>query len=209
MGVKTGISAAKQQLISCHDCHALWPIEEAPGHCARCGSRLHLRKPASMTRTWALLLTSAFLLLPANLLPIMQITSLGRGEPATIIGGILELTQHGLYGIAFIVFLASLLIPIGKLCGLLIMLFTLQMGWTTNMQQKMLMFRMVHWIGRWSMLDIFVVAVLVSLVQMGNLAQISGQQGATAFAGVVICTMLAANTFDTRLIWDRYPDESC
>ncbi|WP_409523438.1 paraquat-inducible protein A [Nitrincola sp. MINF-07-Sa-05] len=197
-------SAIDAGLLTCHDCHALWPLTMESEHCRRCGAELHVRKPNAMIRTWALILTATFLLLPANLLPIMLITSLGHQQPATIIGGVIELGSHGMYGIAFIVLAASVLIPLGKLLGLLIMLAALQLGWTTNMQQKMAMFRLVHWIGRWSMLDIFVVAVLVALVQLGNIAQISGQPGATAFAGVVICTMLAANSFDTRLIWDRH-----
>lgn len=201
---QSGLNAADHGLLTCHDCHALWPIEQEGQPCRRCGAQLHLRKPQAMVRTWALLLTALFLLLPANLLPIMQITSLGHQQPATIIGGVIELGSHGLYGIALVVLTASVLIPVGKLLGLLIMLGALQRGWTTNLEQKMMMFRLVHWIGRWSMLDIFVVAVLVALVQMGNFAQISGQPGATAFAGVVICTMLAANSFDTRLIWDKY-----
>jgi paraquat-inducible protein A len=203
--INTGQSAASQGLLSCHDCHALCKLSEQNTHCQRCGSALHLRKPNAMPLTWALLLTSTFLFIFANMLPIMMITSLGRGEPATILGGVIELINLGMYGIAFVVLAASILIPVGKIIGLLIMLVTLQFGLTTNMQQKMMMFRMVHWIGRWSMLDIFVVAVLVALVQMGNLAQISGQLGATAFAGVVIFTMLAANAFDTRLIWDKHP----
>lgn len=201
-------SAAAQGLIRCHECGALRPRQQEGMHCSRCGARLHLRTPHSLARTWALLLTAALLLLPANLLPIMRVTMLGRGEPSTILGGVLELTQHGLWGIALVVFAASVLIPVGKLIALSGLLLALQHGWTANMRQKMIMFRIVHWIGRWSMLDIFVVGILVALVQFGNLAYIVGQAGAMAFAGVVIFTMLAANTLDTRLIWDRHLQES-
>lgn len=197
-------SAAAQGLLSCHECGALWPRHLEGEPCPRCAARLHLRTPHSLRRTWALLITASLLLLPANLLPIMRITMLGHGEPSTILGGILELARHGLWGIALVVFAASILIPVGKLIALAGLLLAIQCGWTANMRHKMMMFRVVHWIGRWSMLDIFVVGVLVALVQFGNLAYIVGQAGAMAFTGVVIFTMLAANTLDTRLIWDRH-----
>lgn len=201
-------SAASQQLLSCHDCQAVWPAEQEGQQCHRCGAKLHLRKPQALARTWALLTTAALLMLPANLLPIMRISMLGRGEPSTILGGVIDLASHGLWGIAFVVLAASLLIPAGKLIGLSMLLLAVQRGWTTNMRQKMVMFRVVHWIGRWSMLDIFVVGILVALVQFGNLAYVTSQAGAVAFGGVVIFTMLAANSFDTRLIWDRHLQES-
>lgn len=201
-------SAAAQGLLSCHECCALWPRHCEGERCPRCGARLHLRTPHSLSRTWALLLTAAFLLLPANLLPIMRVTLLGRGEPSTILEGVLELARHGLWGIALVVFAASILIPVGKIIALAGLLLAIQRGETSNLRQKMIMFRIVHWIGRWSMLDIFVVGVLVALVQFGNLAYIVGQAGAIAFAGVVIFTMLAANTLDTRLIWDRHLQET-
>lgn len=201
-------SAASQHLLSCHDCSALWPDTLEAHRCPRCGAPLHQRKPHSIAYTWALLLTAAMLMLPANLLPIMRITMLGQGEPSTILQGVLELTRHGLWGIALIVLTASIIIPAGKLIGLAILLLTVQRGWTTNLQQKMIMFRVVRWIGRWSMLDIFVVGILVALVQFGNLAYVTGQSGAIAFGGVVVFTMLAANSLDTRLIWDRHLQEA-
>ncbi len=201
-------SAASQGLLSCHECQAVWPQALEHGHCPRCGAPLHLRKPHALARTWAFLLTAALLMLPANLLPIMSIAILGAGEPSTIIGGALELARHGVWGIALIILAASLLIPAGKLVGLIMLLLTVQRGWTTNLRQKMILFRIVHWVGRWSMLDIFVVGILVALVQFGNLAYVTGLSGAIAFAGVVIFTMLAANSFDTRLIWDRHLQET-
>ncbi|SEG86029.1 paraquat-inducible protein A [Marinobacterium lutimaris] len=201
-------SALAQGLIRCHDCGALWPLQQEHTHCPRCQAMLHARTPDSLKRTWALLLTATLLLLPANLLPIMRVTTLGQGEPSTIFGGVMQLAHHGLWGIAFVVLAASILIPVGKIIALCTLLLTIQRGWTTNMQQKMVMFRVVHWIGRWSMLDIFVVGILVALVQFGNLAYIDGQAGAIAFAGVVIFTMLAAGTLDTRLIWDRHLQEN-
>lgn len=201
-------SALAQGLIRCHDCGSLWPKTKEETHCPRCQAVLHARTPGSLKRTWALLLTATFLLLPANLLPIMRVTTLGQGEPSTIFSGVVQLAEHGLWGIAIVVLAASILIPVGKIIAVATLLLAIQHGWTTNMQQKMVMFRIVHWIGRWSMLDIFVVGILVALVQFGNLAYIDGQTGALAFAGVVIFTMLAAGTLDTRLIWDRHLQEA-
>ncbi len=190
--------------ICCHDCRLLCPQAMEGDHCPRCHARLHARTPNSLSWTWALLCSALFLLLPANLLPIMTIRTLGRGDPSTILEGVIELTQHGLFWIALVVLIASIIIPVGKLIGMLILLLSVQLGWTTNLRQKMFMYRFVEWVGRWSMLDIFVVGILVALVQLGNLTHIIGNHGATAFAAVVICTMLAAQKFDTRLIWDRH-----
>lgn len=201
-------SALSQGLIRCHDCAALWPLSHEGEHCLRCGAPLHPRTPNSLLHTWAFLLTSALLMIPANLLPIMRVATLGQDSASTIIGGVIELARHGLWGIALVVLAASILIPVGKIIALVSLLLTIRFGWTTNLKQKMLMFRIVHWIGRWSMLDIFVVGILVALVQFGNLAYIVGQSGALAFAGVVIFTMLAANALDTRLIWDRHLQET-
>ncbi|MFC6671430.1 paraquat-inducible protein A [Marinobacterium aestuariivivens] len=193
-----------EQPINCHDCHLLCPAAMEELHCPRCHGRLHPRTPHSLAWTWSLVLTAGFLLIPANMLPIMTVRTLGRGEPSTILEGVVELTQHGLFWIALVVLVASVIIPVGKLVGMLILLLTVQLGWTTNLRQKMLMYRFVEWVGRWSMLDIFVVGILVALVQLGNLTHIIGNHGATAFAAVVICTMVAAQKFDTRLIWDRH-----
>ncbi|WP_020680715.1 paraquat-inducible protein A [Marinobacterium rhizophilum] len=195
--------AAGDTPICCHDCSLLCPPAMEGMHCPRCHAKLHARTPNSLSWTWALLCSAVFLLLPANMLPIMTVRTLGRGDPSTIIEGVVQLTQHGLFWIALVVLIASVVIPVGKLIGMLILVLSVQRGWTTNLRQKMFMFRFVEWVGRWSMLDIFVVGILVALVQLGNLTHIIGNHGATAFAAVVICTMLAAQKFDTRLIWDR------
>ena len=193
-------SALTKGIILCHRCERPAPVDDDKNTCPRCGTRLHRRKPHSIAYTWALLIASMIMLLPANLLPIMTFRSLGKGDPATIMQGVIQLLEHGMLGIAFVVLAASIIIPILKIVGLIILLLTVQFGWTTNMRQKMLMYHFVEWIGRWSMLDIFVVAILAAIVQLGNLASVTGNTGATAFAAAVIFTMLAANCFDTRLI---------
>jgi len=133
----------------------------------------------------------------------MTLRSFGKGEPSTIISGVIDLVEHDMLFIALIVLIASIVVPVLKILALTILLCTVQFGWATNLRQKTLMYRLVEWIGRWSMLDIFVIGILVALVQLGNIASIEGNQGATAFATVVLLTMFSAISFDTRLIWDN------
>lgn len=200
-------SAISKGIIICQRCEKPASLQQDGSVCPRCGTRIHRRKLHSVAYTWALLLASMVMLIPANVLPIMTFKSLGQGDPATIMQGVMQLLEHDLFGIALVVLTASIIIPILKIFGLIILLLTVQQGWTTNMRQKMLMYHFVEWIGRWSMLDIFVVAILGAIVQLGNLASVTGNTGATAFAASVIFTMLAANCFDTRLIWDKHLEQ--
>ena len=191
-------------ILVCHECQQLnRPPAGQPPRCRRCGARLHGRRPNSIARTWALLLSAALLYIPANLLPIMSVHMLGRGSPATIMGGVIELIQAGMLPIALVVFVASILVPSFKLLGIALLLYSVQRHQVMSPRQRILMYRFIEWIGRWSMLDIFVIAILVALVSFGNLASIEAGAGALAFAAVVILTMLAAITFDPRLIWDN------
>ena len=195
-------------IVLCGECHKLDYLREGEvQHCSRCGSQLHARRPNSIVRTWALLITAAILYIPANLLPIMTVSSLGRGMPSTIMGGVLELIHAQMIPVAAVVFIASILVPTFKLIGIAMLLYSVQRHQPMSARQRILMYRFIEWIGRWSMLDIFVIAILVSLINFGNLATISAGPGAVAFASVVILTMLAAVTFDPRLIWDNTFDE--
>jgi paraquat-inducible protein A len=192
----------------CGECHQLnRQIEsDAQGHdqlCERCGGQLHARKPDSLRRTWALLLTSALMYIPANVLPIMTVYSLGKGQPDTIMSGVIELINYGMMPIAIVVFVASILVPTFKLVGLGLLLYSIQRKQPLSARQRTLMYRFIEWIGRWSMLDIFVITILVALVKFGNLATIEAGFGAVAFCSVVVLTMLAAVAFDPRLIWDN------
>ncbi|MGY8832536.1 MAG: paraquat-inducible protein A [Pseudomonadales bacterium] len=192
-------------LLICHECHQLNPRQpESPRQfCSRCGGRLHERRPNSLVRTWALLLTAAVLYIPANLLPIMTVNSLGKGQSDTIMSGVIELVNYGMLPIAAVVFIASILVPTFKLVGIALLLYSVQRHQPMSARQRILMYRFIEWIGRWSMLDIFVIAILVAVVNFGSLASIEPGYGATAFASVVVLTMLAALTFDPRLIWDN------
>jgi paraquat-inducible protein A len=192
-------------LLICHECHQLNPqqLDSAKQFCTRCGSHLHARRPNSLARTWALLLTAAILYIPANLLPIMTVNSLGKGQSDTIMSGVIELVNYGMLPIAAVVFIASILVPTFKLIGITLLLYSVQRHQPMSARQRILMYRFIEWIGRWSMLDIFVIATLVAVVNFGNLASIEPGLGAAAFASVVVLTMLAALTFDPRLIWDN------
>jgi paraquat-inducible protein A len=192
-------------ILICAECHELNKAEPDNDdlRCSRCGAQVHPRRPDSMRRTWALLVTAAILYIPANMLPIMTVSSLGQGDPSTIMSGVIQLMQHGMYPIAIVVFVASILVPTFKLIGLSLLLFSVQRRQPLSAQQRIIMYRFIEFIGRWSMLDIFVIAILVALVNFGRIASVEANLGAVAFASVVILTMLAAITFDPRLIWDN------
>ncbi|GAA0280936.1 MULTISPECIES: paraquat-inducible protein A [Pseudomonas] len=192
-------------ILICTECHELNKQEPDVDEqvCSRCGALVHARRPDSLTRTWALLITAALLYIPANMLPIMTVNSLGQGDPSTIMAGVIQLVQHGMYPIAAVVFIASILVPTFKLVGIGLLLFSVQRHQPLSAQQRIVMYRFIEFIGRWSMLDIFVIAILVAVVNFGRLASVEANLGAAAFASVVILTMLAAVTFDPRLIWDN------
>ena len=192
-------------ILICTECHELNKQEADTDEqiCSRCGALIHARRPNSLARTWSLLITAAILYIPANLLPIMTINSLGQGDPSTIMAGVIQLVQHGMFPIAAVVFIASILVPTFKLVGIGLLLFSVERHQPLSAQQRIVMYRFIEFIGRWSMLDIFVIAILVAVVNFGRLASVEANLGAAAFASVVILTMLAAVTFDPRLIWDN------
>jgi len=198
-------SALRQNHVSCHHCDLLQPLDTPA--CQRCGSQLHPRIPFSMQKTWAYLITAIILYLPANIYPIMNTTLLGVEDPSTIMGGVVLLWQHGSYPIALVVFIASVLVPIAKMLMILWLAYSVQAGHQHKLSERMWMYRITELVGRWSMIDVFVVAVLVALVQLGGLVSIQPGIATIAFASVVILTMLSAISFDPRLIWDNLSDE--
>lgn len=196
----------------CSVCRQLQPMEDVENTpkaaCTRCGSRIHNRKPDSISRTWALILTSAFLLVPANLLPIMQVKFLGIPEYSTIVDGIIYFFQEGSFLIGLIILTASVLVPLFKILGLIILLYTTYSRKGFQLKKKTALYRCISFIGRWSMLDIFVIGLLTVLVNFGFLTSIQVAPAATYFCMVVASTMLAATTFDSRLMWDScQPDQ--
>ncbi len=201
------LTAKKANLVLCHDCQKLLRYPDVPNRkslqCPRCRSTVHQRKPESLSRTWALVISGFIFLIPANLLPIMTFTMKGSGEPSTIIDGVLMMVHHHMVPIALIVFIASIAVPFLKLTGLAILLLSVQFNWNTSKRQRTVMYRLIETIGRWSMLDVFVIAVLGALVELGILAEIKAGPAATFFCLSVVVTMFAAESFDTRLIWDK------
>ena len=170
--------------------------------CRRCGTRLHFRKPNSIQRSWALLIAAYALYLPANLLPIMEVRFLAVPEYSTIMDGIRYFFQEGSYGIGAIILIASVLVPLFKILGLMVLLYSIHLRRLTRLRHKAAMFRFIAFVGRWSMLDIFVIALLCALADFGFFTTIRTAPAASFFTGVVLATMLAANTFDPRLLWD-------
>jgi paraquat-inducible protein A len=197
----TAATPDSDPLIGCHGCDLLLRTRDG-GACPRCGSKLHARKPDSVRRTWALLGTAALLAIPANVWPVMTITKLGRGGPSTILGGSLELTEAGFWGLAALVFVASVVVPLVKLGALSFLLVSAQRGSKQRLELRTRLFRVVTLIGRWSMLDIFATMTLVTLARFGWLGSVRPEPGASAFCGVVMLTMLASEAFDPRLMWD-------
>ncbi|HCV38496.1 paraquat-inducible protein A [Pseudomonas vlassakiae] len=192
-------------ILVCNECHELnrRDAESDSQTCTRCGAVVHARRPNSIIRTWALLITASILYIPANLLPIMTVSTLGQGSGDTIMSGVITLLKHGMLPIAAVVFIASILVPTFKLVGIGLLLYSVQRRQPLSARQRILMYRFIEFIGRWSMLDIFVIAILVAVVNFGRIASVEANLGAVAFATVVILTMLAALTFDPRLIWDN------
>ncbi|MGZ8926829.1 MAG: paraquat-inducible protein A [Methylobacter sp.] len=196
-------TALGQGFIRCHDCGCLSIKSEKNRLCPLCGGRLHPRLPNSFQRTVALLLSAFCLYIPANIFPIMTVTRLGVGEPHTIIGGIIALIHSNMVPIAMLVLVASILVPLLKLVGLGLLLLNVHYRWQAHAKKWTIMYRIIAFVGRWSMLDIFMISILVSLVDMGGVAQVIAGPAATAFAAVVVLTMFAAKSFDPRLIWDN------
>jgi paraquat-inducible protein A len=187
-------------LLHCHICDGL----QLSGHqCNRCGSAVHHRISDSIQQTWALLFSACLMLIPANLYPVMTVKKLGKGQPDTIMSGIIHLIEGGLWGLGLIVLFASIIVPVAKLMTLGYLLYSVQTGSSWNPKDRTLLYRVTEVVGSWSMVDVFLVALLAGLVSLGLLASVTPGIGASFFGAAVILTMLAAQRFDPRLIWDR------
>jgi paraquat-inducible protein A len=193
--------SARSVLISCGGCDLVGSLEDG-SRCPRCTHVLHARKPHSSSRTWALICTAALLAIPANMLPVMTILQTGIGGASTIMGGTIELVQHGFWLLALLVFMASIVVPVFKLVALCVLLISTAQGSTERLPLRTKTFRLVSFVGRWSMLDIFATMTLVELARFGWLGSVRPGAGATAFCAVVVVTMLASESFDPRLMWD-------
>jgi paraquat-inducible protein A len=198
-------SAARLGLAACHACKQISAVDKH-AHCPRCGSALHLRKPESLARCWAFLIAALVLYIPANILPIMVTTSLGDKQSNTIMSGIIVLWGDGSWGLALIVFIASMVVPLGKILALAVLLFSVQRHPLGNPRQLSRLYHLVELVGKWSMLDVYVVTLLTAVVRFDAFMSVHVGNGALAFGGVVVMTMLSAQAFDPRLVWDAAPD---
>jgi len=196
-------AAAERGLFSCGTCGLVSRAPAAPGAaCPRCHTRLAFRKPRSIAHCWAYLVAAMALYVPANTLPIMYTSSLFGSSEDTILSGVLYLWDSGSWYLALIVFAASIVVPLAKIIALAALAVSVQFGSGSRRAERARLYRLVESIGRWSMLDIFVVALLVALVQLTALAAVRAGPAAPAFGAVVVLTMAAAQSFDPRLIWD-------
>ena len=193
--------------IGCHDCDLALRVPRiehgvAP-RCPRCGTVVRHRTPRSIARCWAFVIAAAICYVPANLYPAMTVVSLGNAQSDTILSGVIYLLSHGLWPLALIVFVASVVVPLAKLVALVYLLISVQARSRWRPADRTRLYRLTEAIGRWSMVDIYVITILVALVSLGNLATVEAEPGAVFFGAMVVLTLLAAEAFDPRLIWDR------
>ena len=202
------LSAAEAGLILCLTCEQLARHQPGPAHrCPRCGQRMQVRKQDSLARATAYLIAAAILYIPANLLPIMHTATLVGGEDDTILSGVIVLLKTGSWPLAALVFFASIMVPMLKLIALSVLVLSIHQRWTSPPHGRLRLYRLVEFIGRWSLLDIYVLTLLVALVQLHALATVGPRPGALAFAAVVVLTLLSARSFDPRLLWDASRNE--
>lgn len=210
--MKTTPATARQLgLLSCHDCELLAEAPEEANDrlvCPRCGAALHVRKPNSLTRTWALVCTAGVLYIPANVLPMTLTSTLGTTQADTIISGVIYFMQTGSWVVAVVIFIASIFVPLAKLLILSALLLSVQFRSRWHPKDRTMLYRLTEMIGRWSMLDVYVVTILVALVKLGAVATIEAGPAAVYFAAVVVITMIAVESFDPRLIWDALEEDA-
>ncbi|QIK13306.1 membrane integrity-associated transporter subunit PqiA [Leclercia sp. 29361] len=204
--LKVGVPGIHQNLRLCSCCTAILPVDQEV--CPRCESKGHVRRKNSLQWTMALLITSIMLYLPANILPIMITNLLGDEMPSTIMAGVVLLWGEGSYPVALVIFIASIMVPTLKMIAIAWLCWDAKGHGKRDSERMHFIYEVVEFVGRWSMIDVFVIAVLSALVRIGGLMSIYPAIGALMFALVVIMTMFAAMTFDPRLSWDREPESS-
>ncbi len=200
------VTAVSKGLASCHLCQKVASVERHK--CPRCGTAMHSRKANSLNRTLALLCTATILYIPANIYPIMITDQLGSSLESTILGGVVLLVQMDSIPVAAIIFIASVMVPVGKLISMFYLCWTVKTGSSVSPRQRSIAYRITELIGKWSMIDVFVVSILVALVHIGKILVIRPGVASIAFAALVIVTMVAAEGFDPRLIWDKEEEDN-
>ncbi len=199
-GTASVLTARGSGLVTCRQCTRVWPM--ATEICGRCGTKLRSRDDLSMQKVWAWWLTGVIAYVPANLYPMLETRALFDTQDSTIVGGAVDLLLHGAPVVALVILIASVLIPVGKFLAIAYLAVTVGRRAQTRNADRHKLFEFVEFIGRWSMIDVFVVAILSSLVQLSSLATIKPGPASLAFAISVIATMISAQSFDSRMIWD-------
>jgi len=192
-----------QKQEQCRHCYLSQPLGS---HCLRCKGKLYYRKPRSIQKTWALLIAAAAFIVPANIIPISILFTNGKRIEDTIFSGVASLINKEMYGIALIIFVASIIVPVAKIVGMSYILASIQLKQKRFKKQRMIIYFVVKWIGKWSVMDLFVISIMMTLVDRGQILNFSPGFGAVAFGVVVVLTMLATENFDPRLIWDDRED---
>jgi paraquat-inducible protein A len=205
LSIKT---AQESGLALCPKCHKLNNIEQGSGHhalikCCRCRGLFNPRKPHSLQYTLAWNIAALIAFIPANIYPIMILYSMGIADPNTILSGIGEFIDYGLYPIAVIIFTASIIVPLIKIIGLFLLVYRVHTGVRLRPDKHSKFYHVLEFLGPWSMLDVFVVALLVAVVELGFVTSVSAGPAINYFTLTVIFTMIAANSFDPRLLWDK------
>ena len=200
-------TAKRAGLARCLRCHKLNHIIRKDQRCSCCQAKVSLRKYRSLEYTLAWTIAAIVAFIPANLYPIMIFTSLGSPEASTILSGIKSFIQLGMYPVALVVFIASFIVPLGKMLGLIILIITVKTGSKVDARHRTQLFHLVEFLGPWSMLDVFVVALMAAVVNLGFITSIEAGPGISYFALMVIFTMFAAESFDPRLLWDNLEND--
>lgn len=202
----SSLTAANAALMNCHRCHLLSKYKHSQtikhAACPRCGASLHLRKPNSIIRTWALIIAAAIFYIPANVFPITVVTSMGQAQSDTIISGVIYFIRTDMWPIALVIFTASIVVPLLKLLTLSFLLVSIQRKSPWRPGDRTHLYRITEAVGRWSMVDIYAITIVVALLKLSYFATVEVGPAAVYFAAVVVITMLAAKAFDPRLIWD-------
>ncbi|MFT7053239.1 MAG: paraquat-inducible protein A [Psychromonas sp.] len=200
--VIAGKTGMEQGLQLCKVCENHSPYKTDRAHCPVCLNPVSVRTKNSLQKTWAFLITSVVFIFPANLYPITYLLKNNIRYPDTIFSGILSLIDSGMLTIAIIVFIASIVVPIFKIMALTFILLAIQFQWRFSQKKQLWIFNIVDWIGKWSILDLFVISIMVAVFDKGHLLSVYPGIAASSFTIVVLTTLFAANSFDTRLIWD-------
>lgn len=193
----------QQNIGTCPCCHKLNVMQSPEQHCSRCDTKFSIRKPRSLEFTLAWTIAALIMFIPANSYPMMVVYTLGKPDASTILEGIAIFIKMGMFPVAVVIFIASFIVPLGKIMGLFALMYNAKYNSQLTLKQQSKLYHLVEFLGPWSMLDVFVVSVMAAVVNLGFLTSIAAAPGITYFTLMVVFTMFAAESFDPRLLWDK------